>query len=172
MYPKPSIFKKSHTLLLSQASITSTAPGGKCGCSCCACPCALEVAWDRSRWLSWLGKAVLGTCRDISKAAPEKGGVRGEQTSCFEPPGVVHPLERKTEHENTSKDPSSRQRGAGVELQRELRHPQACERLSVPTSQPPWESHSVLEEKAQGSSPRSPLRRAGCAQLCSSSPTP
>lgn len=161
---------------LTQASITSPAPGGKCGCGCSARSCVPEVtvaACDRSRWLSWLGKAVLCTCGDISKAAPENKGVKGEQTSCFEPPGVVHPLERKTEHENTSKRPLQQPErswcgaAVGTQVSPGVRVPE-----SVPAPQPLRESHSVLENKAQGSSTRPPLHHVGCARLCSSSPTP
>lgn len=150
-----------------------TALAGKCGWSCCAVPVPPEVAVARSGWLSWSGKDVLCTCGDVSKAAPENKGVKGEQTSCFEPPGVVHPLERKTEHENTSKralhQPERSWCGAAVGTRAS---PGVRAAQSVPTSQPPWESHSGLENKAQGSPTRSPLHHVCCAQLCSSSPTP
>lgn len=85
---------------LSQAGITSQLWLGNVAVAAVPVP---VPPMARSGWLSWSGKAVLCTCRDISKAAPENKGVKGEQTSCFEPHGVVHPLERKTEHENTSK---------------------------------------------------------------------
>lgn len=86
------------------------------------------MTWDRSRWLSWLGKAVLCTCRDISKAAPENKESKPPALNLLE---LLILCKGKQNMKTLQRDPSSRQRGAGVELQRELRHPQACEGLRV-----------------------------------------